>query len=109
MREVEWLDLRVTKGCSARALRIMAALILILEHEGFTLVVEKKAPESTSAIVYSEKTRFGVIERSRQVKPTVPREISNGYFPFSPVALKHRERQRGCARRHSGLLLHYRA
>jgi hypothetical protein len=73
-REVEWLDLRVTKGRLARALRIMAALILILEHEGFTLVVEKKATESTSAIVYGEKTRFGVIERSRQVNPTVPRE-----------------------------------
>ena len=30
------------------------------------------------------------------------------YFPFSPIALKHRERQRGCALRHGGLLLHYR-
>jgi hypothetical protein len=30
-------------------------------------------------------------------------------FPSSPIALKHRERQRGCALRHSGLLLHWRA
>ena len=30
-------------------------------------------------------------------------------FPFSPIALKHRERQRGCALRRGGLLLHYRA
>lgn len=35
-----------------------------------SLVVEKKAAESTSAIVYGEKIRFGVIERSRQVKLT---------------------------------------
>src|SRR4029077_15606779 len=28
-------------------------------------------------------------------------------FPFSPIALKHRERQRGCALRRSGLLLRY--
>jgi hypothetical protein len=29
------------------------------------------------------------------------------YFPFSPIALKHRERQRGCALRLGGLLLRY--
>ena len=29
------------------------------------------------------------------------------YFPFSPIALKHRERQRGCALRHGGLLPRY--
>jgi hypothetical protein len=31
-REVEWIDLRVTKDCLPRALRIMAAIIHILEH-----------------------------------------------------------------------------
>ena len=29
------------------------------------------------------------------------------YFPFSPIALKHRERQRRCALRHGGLLPRY--
>ena len=28
-------------------------------------------------------------------------------FPFSPIAVKHRERQRGCALRHGGLLLRF--
>src|SRR5215472_13760605 len=28
-------------------------------------------------------------------------------FPFSPIALKHRERKRGCALRHGGLLLRH--
>ena len=32
------------------------------------------------------------------------RRVVNRYFPFSAVVLKHRERQRGCARRHSGPL-----
>src|SRR5882762_282924 len=60
-QELEWLDLRITKDCLARALRIMAALIHLLEQEGFKVVVEKKATESTSAIVYGEKIRFGLI------------------------------------------------
>lgn len=44
-RELEWLDLRVTKNYLPRALRIMAALIHMLEKEGFQVVVEKKALE----------------------------------------------------------------
>ena len=35
--------------------------------------------------------------------------ISSYWSPFSPVVLKHRERRRGCARWHGGLLLRYRA
>ena len=31
----------------------------------------------------------------------------NRRFTFSPIALKHRDRQRGCALRHGGLLLRY--
>jgi hypothetical protein len=67
-REVDWLDLRVSKDCLPRALGIMAALIHMLEQEGFQVVVEKKTSESTSAIVCGEQIRFGVIERSRQIK-----------------------------------------
>ncbi|HKW61297.1 MAG TPA: hypothetical protein VJN89_02020 [Candidatus Acidoferrum sp.] len=86
-REVEWLDLRVTKDCLVRALRIMAAIIHILEQEGFKLVVEKKAAESTSAIVHGEKIRFGVIERSRQVKLT-PKANSSSLYSYNPIRLE---------------------
>jgi hypothetical protein len=49
-RELEWLDLRVTKNYLPRTLGIMAALIQMLEQEGFQVVVEKKATESTRAV-----------------------------------------------------------
>lgn len=85
-RELEWLDLRVTKGCLARALRIMAVLIHILEREGFKLVVEKKTTESTSAMVYGEKIRFGLIEKSRQVKPTP--KANGSPYSYNPIRLE---------------------
>jgi hypothetical protein len=85
-REMEWLDLRVTKGCLARALRIMAAIIHLLEQEGFKVVVEKKASESTSASVYGEKLRFGVIERSRQIRP--PKAKDSSPYSYNPMRLE---------------------
>ncbi len=86
-QEVEWLDLRITKDCLARALRIMAVLIHILEQEGFGVLVEKKATESTSTIVYGEKIRFGLIERSRQVKPA-PKPNGSSPFSYNPIRLE---------------------
>jgi len=86
-RETEWLDLRVTKACLPRALRIMAAIIHILEREGFKLVVEKKKPESTSAIIYGETIHFGLIERSRQVKPS-PKPNASSSYSYNPIRLE---------------------
>ena len=86
-REVEWLDLRVTKDCLARALRIMAVIIHMLEEQGFKIVVEKKASESTSAIVYGEKIRFGLIERSRQVKPA-PKPNGSSHYSYDSIRLE---------------------
>jgi predicted transcriptional regulator len=84
--ELEWLDLRVTKNCLPRALRIMAALIHMLDQEGFKVVVEKKATESTSAVVYGEKIRFGLIERFKQIKP-MPKPTTAAYS-YNPVTLE---------------------
>jgi hypothetical protein len=86
-REAEWLDLRVTKRCLARALRIMAGIIHMLEREGFNLVVEKKSSESTSAIVYGETIRFGLIEKFRQVKPT-PKLDASSRYSYNPIRLE---------------------
>lgn len=81
-RELEWLDLRVTKNCLARALRILAVLIHMLEKEGFQVIVEKKATESTRAKICGEEIRFGLIERFRQIKPTPkPNDSSYSYNP----------------------------
>lgn len=77
-RELEWLDLRVTKNCLSRALRIMATLIHVLDQQGFKVVVEKRATESTSVVIYGEKIRFGLIERFKQIKPT-PKPTGSAY------------------------------
>jgi hypothetical protein len=86
-READWLDLRVTKNCLARALRIMAVIIHMLEREGFKLVVERKKSESTCAIVYGEMIHFGLIERSRQVKPS-PKPNVASLYSYNPVRLE---------------------
>ncbi|SRR6266404_270169 len=86
-QELEWLDLRVTKDSLARALRIMAVIISLLEEQGFKVVVEKKDTESTSAIVYGEKIRFGLIERSRQVKPA-PKPSGSSAYSYDSIRLE---------------------
>jgi hypothetical protein len=83
-REAEWLDLRVTKNCLARALRGMAVVIHMLEREGFKLVVEKKQSESTNAIIYGEDIRFGIVEKSRQIKSTT----TSGSYTYNQVTLE---------------------
>lgn len=85
-REAEWLDLRVTRNTLARSLRIMAGLIHLLEKEGFQVVVEKKATESTRGLIYGESIRFGLIERFRQVKPT-PKPNDSPYS-YNPTRLE---------------------
>jgi hypothetical protein len=85
-RELEWLDLRVTKNYLPRALRVMAAVIHMLEKEGFQVVVEKKAAESTRAVIYGENIRFGLIERFRQVKQA-PKPNASPYS-HNPVRLE---------------------
>jgi hypothetical protein len=86
-REAEWLDLRVTKNCLARALRIMAVIIHMLEQEGCKLVVEKQNSESTSVIVYGETIRFGLIEKLRQVKFS-PKADASSRYAYNPVRLE---------------------
>jgi hypothetical protein len=85
-RELECLDLRVTKNYLPRALRIMASLIHMLEKEGFQVGLEKKATESTRAVIYGESIRFGLIERFRQVKPA-PKPNASPYS-YNPVRLE---------------------
>jgi hypothetical protein len=85
-RELEWLDLRVTKNYLPRALRIMAVLIHMLEKEGFRVVVEKKATESTRVVIHGENIRFGLIERFRQVKPAPKANVSP--YSYNPVRLE---------------------
>jgi hypothetical protein len=85
--EVCCLDLRVSKSCLSRALGIIAATVHILEREGFKVHVEKGDKESTSAIIYGEAIRFGIVERSRQVKPA-PVSVSNKSYLSDSIRLE---------------------
>ena len=65
----------------------MAVIIHMLEREGFRLIVEKKTSESTSAIVYGETIRFGLIERSRQVKRS-SKPNSSSPSSYNPIRIE---------------------
>jgi len=66
----------------------MAATLHILEKEGFNVLVEKSKLETTSAVIYGEAIRFGLIERSRQIKPAIAPDpkgrISTAYV-YNPI------------------------
>ena len=83
-RDVDWLDIRVSKDRLARALRLMAATLHLVEKEGFQVVVEKKNAESTSAVIYGEKIRFGIVEKSRQIKSST----TSGSYTYNRVTLE---------------------
>ncbi len=83
-RDVDCVDVRVSKDCLPRALRILAALLNMLEQEGFQLVVGNKGSESTSAIICGENIRFGVVEKSRQIKSAT----TSGSYTYNRVTLE---------------------
>ena len=83
-RDVDWLDIRVSKDRLARALRIMAAIVHLVEKEGFKVLVEKSNSESTTAVIYGEKIRFGVVEKSRQIKSAT----TLGSYTYNRVTLE---------------------
>jgi hypothetical protein len=90
-RGVECLDLRVSKGCLPRALGVMASMLQILEKEGFSVVVEKRDKESTSAMIYGEEIRFGVVERSRQIRPSPTQDAKTANttsYAYNPIRLE---------------------
>ena len=87
--EVDWLDLRVSKDCLPRALSVVALVIHMLSLEGFACIVEKNKSETTSAVVYDEEIRFGVIERSRQIEAaTVPKASNPSGYVYNPRKLE---------------------
>jgi hypothetical protein len=86
---VDWLDVRVSKVSLSRALWVMAVVLHFLEKEGFKVVVEKQNNlESTSAVIYEQKIRFGVVEKSRQVKVAeTPGEYTYPRVRFEPKGI----------------------
>jgi hypothetical protein len=87
-REVDWLDVRVSKSSLVWALRVMAAILSMMERENFSVVIEKNASESTNAIVHGETIRFGLVEKSRQIKLPTPPNGSSSRYSYNPIKLE---------------------
>ena len=89
-REVDWLDVRVSKARLTRALRIMAAVLYLLEKEGFSIRVQKAGSESTTAVVFGEEIRFGLVEKSRQIKIELPKPKNSTppSYTYNPIKLE---------------------
>lgn len=70
-----YLDVRVSRACVDRALRVMAALISTIEHEAFTVAIQNKRSEKraqTVARIYGQDIAFAVIEKVDRVEIASP-------------------------------------
>jgi len=63
-RRGQCLALNVSKNTLTRALRIMNAILVILEEEGFEVTVGQGMQE-TVATIFGQKVRFQLVERSK--------------------------------------------
>jgi hypothetical protein len=77
------LDISVSKARLSRALRVMAAIIAILEGDGMKVRVTAgdrsrgDRPRETSAAIFGEKIQFGITEVVRQVRVPEPTATPN--------------------------------
>jgi hypothetical protein len=68
----------------------MAAALYLLEKEGFSTRVEKAGTESTTAVVFGEGIRFGLVEKSRQIKTVLPKAkgSTSSSYDYNPIKLE---------------------
>jgi hypothetical protein len=68
----------------------MAAVLYLLEKEGFSIRVQKAGSESTVAVVFGEEIRFGLVEKSRQIKIEPPRAKNStpSSYNYNPIKLE---------------------
>jgi hypothetical protein len=79
-RKILWssdssLDIRVSRDCTDRALRLMAILVSTIELEGFAVTIENKRSEKraqTVARIYGQDIPFAVIEKVDRVEIASP-------------------------------------
>ena len=64
----ECLDIRVSKGSLDRAIRIMAALIEMMEAEGFNVSLGNAHREQTAVMIYGEMIEFGLVEKVDRIE-----------------------------------------
>jgi hypothetical protein len=62
------LDIRVSRPCLDRALRIMDALCKALEARGYSVEVDEEGKWSTSAVILEERVFFMLEEQTKRVE-----------------------------------------
>jgi hypothetical protein len=67
------LDIRVSRASLDRAIRVIAGLVALIEREGFSLSVGNGHREQTTATVYGQTIKFGLVEQVERVEASVPR------------------------------------
>jgi len=87
------IELQVSKAALARALKFAAALITVLEGEGFKVKVGNGFREQTTATLYNQEIGFTLVERTDKVPLTVPpkggvleRVLTHGGTPYEHKA-----------------------
>jgi hypothetical protein len=86
-------DVRVSKESLDRALRVMCALLIALEAEGFKVSIDASRRESTSAKIYGQDVRFAVTEdlkvkERREVKEYYGTKMVPTYEPTGNLAFQ---------------------
>ena len=65
------LDIRVSRASLDRAIRVMAVLVAVIEREGFSVSVGDGHREQTTATIYGQTIKFGLVERVERVEASV--------------------------------------
>jgi len=65
------LDIRVSRASLDRAIRVMASLVAVIEREGFSVSVGNGHREQTTATVYGQTIKFGLVEQVERVEASV--------------------------------------
>ena len=65
------LDIRVSRASLDRALKIMASLVALIEREGFSVSMGNGHREQTTATIYGQTIKFGLVERVERVEASV--------------------------------------
>jgi hypothetical protein len=93
------LDVRVSKGSLERALRVMAALINLLEAEGFVLSVGDGRHGHTAAKFHGQEITFGLLEKVDRIDAiSLPSESTLSieiWHPWEALRKRWKDGKRG--------------
>jgi len=65
------LDIRVSRSSLGRAIRVMAGVIAMFEAGGFTVSLGNGHRQETTATIYGQKIKFGLVEQVDRIQTTM--------------------------------------